>query len=53
MPAKRADTWWLADQLAKERRVVNLIMMMLMLHVSAYDVLVEADRRDKVAAGPE
>lgn len=41
------------EQLVKETRLVNLIVVVLMFDVPTDDMLVDTDRRDEVAARPE
>lgn len=54
MPAKPAVRWWLLrEQLVEERWLINLVVVMLVSDVAAYQLLIETDGGDEVAASPE
>lgn len=54
MPAAPAGRLWLLrDQLVEQRWLLNLVVVVLVLHVSAYDVFIDADRGDEVSPCPQ
>ena len=54
MPAAPAGRLWLLrDQLVEQRRLFDLVVVVLVPHVPAYDVFVDADGRGEVPSCPQ